>query len=91
MRNAVPLQATGIVVGVDTHRDEHTAVAIDQVGVRVDDYRMTTTVRGYADFERWAKGLDNLLRGNAVTDNTAPFCDPLLKGRHVAQPLPWHD
>ena len=45
-----------IVVGVDTHRDEHVAVAIDQLGLRLGDRYIATTTRGYADLERWAMG-----------------------------------
>lgn len=45
-----------IVVGVDTHRDEHVAVAIDQLGLRLGDRHIATTTRGYADLESWAMG-----------------------------------
>ena len=42
-----------VVVGVDTHRDEHVAVAIDQLGLRLGDRYIATTTEGYADLERW--------------------------------------
>jgi transposase len=43
-----------VVVGVDTHRDEHVAVAIDQLGLRLGDRYIATTTRGYADLTNWA-------------------------------------
>ena len=45
-----------VVVGVDTHRDEHVAVAIDQLGLRLGDRYIATTTEGYADLESWAIG-----------------------------------
>ena len=35
MPNHAPAKTARVVVGVDTHRDEHMAVAIDQLGVRL--------------------------------------------------------
>jgi transposase len=48
---------TGIVVGVDTHRDVHVAVALDAIGGRLGQRSVPTTRSGYADLERWADGL----------------------------------
>lgn len=45
----------GIVVGVDTHKDEHVAVAVDQRGVRIGQHQCPTTVLGYAGLEDWAR------------------------------------
>ena len=45
-----------LVVGVDTHKDEHVAVAIDQLGVRLGEHRLATSTRGYAGLECWASG-----------------------------------
>ena len=52
-------QATkdGIVVGVDTHRDVHVAVALDRIGGRLGECSVPTTRAGYAELERWAAGL----------------------------------
>lgn len=52
-------QATkdGIVVGVDTHRDVHVAVALDRIGGRLGECSVPTTRAGYAQLERWAAGL----------------------------------
>ena len=49
-----------IVVGVDTHQDEHVAVAIDLRGVRLGEFHMPTTTRGYEELERWSLGLGEI-------------------------------
>ena len=46
-----------VIVGVDTHLDEHVAVAIDHHGVRLGEYRLATTAKGYEGLESWAIGL----------------------------------
>jgi transposase len=46
-----------IVVGVDTHRDSHVAVALDALGGRLGECSVPTTRAGYAELERWATGL----------------------------------
>lgn len=46
-----------IVVGVDTHRDVHVAVALDPVGGWLGECSVSTTRAGYAELERWAVGL----------------------------------
>ena len=43
-----------IIIGVDTHKDEHVAVAIDNLGVRIGQWSLATTDNGYAGLERWA-------------------------------------
>ena len=43
-----------VVVGVDTHKDQHVAVAVDQLGVRLGQHRVLTTMEGYGELERWA-------------------------------------
>lgn len=45
-----------VVVGVDTHRDQHVAVAIDRQGERLGELRAPTTVHGYEELERWSRG-----------------------------------
>ena len=47
-------RATEVIVGVDTHRDQHVAVAIDGRGVRLGENHVPTTIRGYEDLERWS-------------------------------------
>ena len=46
-----------VVIGVDTHQDEHVAVAIDRQGVRLGQRRAPTTTRGYGDLEQWSRSL----------------------------------
>ena len=41
-----------VVVGVDTHKDQHVAVAVDQLGVRLGQHRVLTTMEGYGELER---------------------------------------
>jgi len=54
-------QAALVVVGVDTHKDEHVAVAVDQMGVRLCERRVATTIPGATDLERWACGLGGVV------------------------------
>ena len=49
-----------VVVGVDTHRDKHVAVAIDLRGVRLGEFHTPTTTHGYGDLERWSLGLGEI-------------------------------
>jgi transposase len=52
----MPHPETGrrITVGVDTHADTHVAVALDQLGARLDELHIPTTQAGYDQLERWA-------------------------------------
>lgn len=47
----------GIVLGVDTHLDVHVAVALDQLGRRLDAISIPTDARGYGTLLGWAKRL----------------------------------
>ena len=46
-----------VVIGVDTHKDEHVAVAIDGQGVRLGEHRVIAATCGYEDLERWSRSL----------------------------------
>ena len=50
----------GIIIGVDTHKDEHVAVAVDSLGVRIGQRNLPTTNTGYAGLEHWARSLGEL-------------------------------
>ena len=50
-------RAVQVVIGVDTHKDHHVAVAIDGQGVRLGENRVPTTTHGYEELERWARRL----------------------------------
>ena len=45
-----------VILGVDTHLDFHTAVAVDHLGRRLGDSSVPTTVKGYEGLLRWAEG-----------------------------------
>lgn len=46
-----------IVVGVDTHKYAHVAVALDQLGARVGERHVPANREGYARLEAWAASL----------------------------------
>ena len=50
----------GIIIGVDTHKDEHVAVAVDKLGVRIGQRNLPTTDTGYAGLEHWARSLGEI-------------------------------
>ncbi len=49
-----------IIVGVDTPADNHAAVAIDQVGRRLDSIEIPATIAGYRCLLEWARQLGEL-------------------------------
>lgn len=51
---------TLVTVGVDTHLNEHVAVALDQLGRRLDVLSVPTTEVGYAKLLGWAQRLGHL-------------------------------
>lgn len=51
------LERTRVTVGVDTHRDVHVAVALDQLGRRLDRIELATTRAGYERMLAWAESL----------------------------------
>lgn len=46
-----------IIVGVDTHKHLHVAVAIDHLGVRLEDRSFPADTNGYTALAVWAEGL----------------------------------
>lgn len=48
------LHRTDVVVGVDTHKDEHMAVALDGVGGHLGAHVLAATPDGYASLLAWA-------------------------------------
>ena len=68
-----------IVVGIDPHKQTHTAVALDAAtGRKVGELELTARARGFERLVRWARGLDKVDRF-AVED-----------GRHVSGHLERH-
>jgi len=51
-----------VTVGVDSHKDAHVAAAVDQLGRIVGTTQVPTTVRGFAQLERWACRLGPVAR-----------------------------
>ena len=49
-----------VIIGVDTHQDQHVAVAIDRQGVRLDECHLPATTYGYAELEWWARSLGRI-------------------------------
>jgi transposase len=49
-----------IIIGVDTHKDEHVAVAVDGLGVRLGQRNLPTTTAGYVGLEHWASSLGEI-------------------------------
>src|SRR5262249_45440145 len=48
---------SAIIVGVDTHKFVHVAVAIDRIGTRLASCSVSANRSGYAELVTWAKGL----------------------------------
>ena len=46
-----------VTVGVDSHKELHVAVAVDQLGRRLGSCTVATTRRGFGQLERWAQRL----------------------------------
>ena len=46
-----------VITGVDTHKDQHVAVAIDGRGVRLGENYVPASTRGYEQLERWTRSL----------------------------------
>jgi transposase len=57
-----PAVAPQVTVGVDSHKDVHVAVAVDQVGRVLGTTRVPTTTRGSAQLLRWATRLGEVRR-----------------------------
>ncbi len=60
MSKIAHLAVAGVIVGVDTHKDEHVAVAIDALGARLGEHRLQANPAGYLGLERWATGMGNV-------------------------------
>ena len=53
----VPARPTHVIVGVDTHKHTHVAVAITSLGARLASCEVTATHDGYHELVRWARAL----------------------------------
>jgi hypothetical protein len=50
-----------VAIGVDTHRDEHVAVAVDELGGVLGSLTIAAGASGYAQLWQWADGLGDAL------------------------------
>ena len=50
-------RAVQVIIGVDTHKDQHVAVALDGRGVRLDEKHVLVATCGYEELERWSRDL----------------------------------
>jgi transposase len=58
---SIALQRADVIVGVDTHKEEHVAVAIDGIGGSLDEPQFfPANPAGYADMLAWADNLGDL-------------------------------
>jgi transposase len=56
MKSISPTEPPGnVIIGVDTHKHVHVAVAIDDAGQRLGEHRIPVDTVGYQDLERWAR------------------------------------
>jgi transposase len=51
---------TSVIVGVDTHKHVHVAVAIDRLGLRLGDCSVSADRAGYAKMVAWARALGSI-------------------------------
>ena len=51
-----------VIVGVDTHKHVHVAVAIDHHGARLGDLSVAADTGGYTQLEQWARALGRIER-----------------------------
>jgi len=51
-----------VIVGVDTHKHIHVAVAIDQHGAQLGDLTVSADTGGYTQLEQWARALGRIDR-----------------------------
>jgi transposase len=54
---SIALKRSDVIVGVDTHKEQHVAVALDGLGGVVEDRMIVATDDGYAELVTWAVGL----------------------------------
>ena len=56
------LNREDVIVGVDTHKDTHFAVAIDGLGGRLGEVMLPATPDGYVSLVAWATELGGVVR-----------------------------
>jgi len=59
-----------VILGVDTHLDQHVAVLIDAVGRVVGSRSVATNVAGYEELLDWAGSIGQLIRAGVEGTGT---------------------
>ena len=59
--SSMTLDRGDVIVGVDTHKDEHVAVTIDGIGGRLDELFIPVTSNGYQQLLAWAGDQGNVV------------------------------
>ncbi|MBM3676019.1 MAG: IS110 family transposase [Actinobacteria bacterium] len=59
---SIALERADVVVGVDTHKDQHVAVALDGLGARLGELFLDANNDGYAQLLAWAMSLGQVHR-----------------------------
>jgi len=67
-------RASGIVVGVDTHKDLHVARAKDELGRGLGEITIPASAKGYRALLCWSYGLGQV-RAFGVEGSSAGACD----------------
>ncbi len=57
---SIALERTDVIVGVDTHKDQHVAVAVDGHGGHLGELFVVATNEGYAELLSWAASLGRI-------------------------------
>lgn len=57
---SIALERGDVIVGVDTHKDQHVAVAIDGLGGRLGELEIAANNDGYAELLDWALALGDV-------------------------------
>ena len=55
-----PEQAAEVIIGVDTHKDTHTAVALNTLGTRLGTTTILVSREGYRQIEAWARSFGSV-------------------------------
>jgi len=50
-----------VIIGIDTHKATHVAVAIDTQGTRLAALSIPTNPKGYLELERWPRSLGKVV------------------------------
>jgi transposase len=67
----IPIDATAITLGVDTHKDIHVGVALDGVGRHQGTLSVPANPAGYRKLVEWASGFGPL--AHAGVEGTGSF------------------